>query len=90
VLLCAGKHYRDRIPGFTFQLFPQVPSKLLNFLNCRVFTPVFTLGLPLTPFPGIGDGKILRDQGIKVILDLPGVGNNLRKYSNDFASSSTS
>ncbi|KAJ7793141.1 alcohol oxidase [Mycena olivaceomarginata] len=34
----------------------------------------------LLELSGIGDGKILRDQGIKVILDLPGVGNNLQDH----------
>ncbi|KAJ6527023.1 hypothetical protein B0H19DRAFT_1243326 [Mycena capillaripes] len=34
----------------------------------------------LLELSGIGDGKLLRDQGIKVLLDLPGVGNNLRSF----------
>ncbi|KAJ6524835.1 GMC oxidoreductase [Mycena capillaripes] len=34
----------------------------------------------LLELSGVGDGKLLRDQGIKVLLDLPGVGNNLQDH----------
>lgn len=32
---------------------------------------------------GIGNKKILENHGIKALIDLPGVGENLRKYAPD-------
>lgn len=64
--------------GSYSQLVGRIPRLFTSTLPEEISTGTFQTP-EILEGSGIGDPKLLRQQGVEPLVDLPGVGNNLRK-----------